>query len=76
MTWVIRRQIKIDDFNKQDTYFRGSDIARAGPASFSWSPDLAKAVMFDSQEEGVAFAVDSGLIRVYRQSIQVVKHIG
>ncbi len=75
MAWVIRRQIKIDDFNKQDTYFKGSDFAQAGPASFSWSPNLDKAMMFDSQQEGVAFAVDSGLIHTYGQRLQVVQRI-
>lgn len=76
MAWVIRRQIKIDDYSKRDVYYEGSDYIRSGSAAASFSNDPDKALKFDSQQEGMQHAVTHGLIHVYGQNIQVVKHIG
>lgn len=71
--WMIRR-LKSDG---SEVYYKGSPYIREGPAEASFTTDPNKASPFDSEAEGLAFAINSRMVFCFgRDNIQVVKHIG
>jgi len=72
MAWVIRRQIKVDDFTNRDVYYKGSDYIRWGPGEDAWTSDFAKAAVFDDHEAAKVRADDLGDTFM---GVSVVKHI-
>lgn len=73
MPWIIRRQIKVDDYTKRDVYYKGSDYIRSGPPEDSWTSDFAKAAVFDDRGAAEVRAYD---LRAMFMGVSVVKHIG
>ena len=70
--WVIRKTT----IESGEAYYKGSRFVRAGSAEASFTNDPTKAVSFDTQQEGVEFAIDCGMIFCFGvENIQVVKAI-
>ena len=70
--WVIRKTT----IESGETYYKGSPFVREGPAEASFSSDPTKAVSFDTQQEGMEFAIERGMIFCFGvENIHVVRVI-